>query len=256
MKKIKLLLEYDGSAYHGWQVQKDAVTVQGVLEEKILQVTGEKTSLIGASRTDAGVHAFGQIATFRTASHLDTKTIKKALNAVLPQDIRIIASEETDDAFHPRDDALRKRYFYIVANQRVSSAFLFRYTWIVPQMLKMGFMEEASRVLIGRHDFSAFMGAGSDIKDAVRELYSLHVKKLDGVTFMGVHLKGNFIRITTEARGFLRHMVRNIVGTLVEIGRGRIPAGSMKEILESRDRKNAGQTAPANGLFLERIDYP
>jgi tRNA pseudouridine38-40 synthase len=256
MKKIRLHLEYDGTAYHGWQVQKDAVTVQGVLEENVLRVTGDKTSVIGASRTDAGVHAFGQVATFRTASHLDAQTIKKALNAVLPQDIRITASEEIDDAFNPRDDALTKRYFYMVANQRVSSAFLFRYTWIVPQMLEMGVMEEASSVLIGRHDFSTFMGTGSDIKDAVRELYTVDVKKLDGVTFMGVYLKGNFIRVTTEASGFLRHMVRNIVGTLVEIGRGRIPAGRMKEILESRDRKNAGQTAPANGLFLERIDYP
>ncbi len=256
MKKIRLLLEYDGTTYHGWQVQKDAVTVQGILQEKVLKVTGEQTNVVGASRTDAGVHAFGQIATFRTASHLDAGTIKKALNAVLPQDIRIIASEEINDAFHPRDDALRKRYFYMIVNQRVSSAFLFRYTWIVPQVLEMRFMEEASNVLIGKHDFSAFMGTGSDIKDTVRELYSLDVKKLDGVIFMGVYLKGNFIRITTESSGFLRHMVRNIVGTLVEIGRGRIPAGRMKEILESRDRKHAGQTAPANGLFLERIDYP
>jgi tRNA pseudouridine38-40 synthase len=255
MRKIRILLEYDGTAYHGWQVQKDAVTVQGVLEEKVLRVTGEQTSVIGASRTDAGVHAFGQVATFRTASPLDAGTIKKALNAMLPQDIRVLASEEINDAFHPRDDALRKRYFYMVANQRVSSAFLFRYTWIVPQMLEISYMEEASRMLIGKHDFSAFMGTGSDIKDTAREVYSLDVKKLDGVIFMGVNLQGNFIRITAEANGFLRHMVRNIVGTLVEIGRGRIPVDRMKEILESRDRKHAGQTAPANGLFLERIDY-
>jgi tRNA pseudouridine38-40 synthase len=255
MRKIRLRIEYDGTAYHGWQVQKDAVTVQGILEEKVLQVTGSKPSVIGASRTDAGVHAFGQIAIFRTASQLDARTIRRALNAVLPVDIRILAAEETHDAFHPRDDATRKRYFYMIANQRVSSAFFSRYTWIVPRVLEMDFMEEASRVLIGRHAFAAFMGAGSDIQDTVREIYALNVEKLDGVMFMGVRLQGNFIRITAEANGFLRHMVRNIVGTLVEIGRGKMPPEKMREILESCDRNNAGQTAPANGLFLERIDY-
>lgn len=255
MRKIRLLLEYDGSAYHGWQVQKDAVTIQGILGEKVFRLTGEESPVIGASRTDAGVHAFGQVATFRTSSHLDAGTIRRALNALLPQDIRVLAAEEVHDSFHPRDDALRKRYFYLIANQRVSSAFLFKYTWIVPQMLDIGIMEEASHVLIGKHDFLAFMGTGSDMKDTVREVYSLDVEKLDRVLFMGVGLKGTFIKITAEANGFLRHMVRNIVGTLVEIGRGRILSKKMREILESRDRKNAGQTSPSNGLFLERIDY-
>jgi tRNA pseudouridine38-40 synthase len=256
MKKIRLLIEYDGTAYHGWQVQKDEVTIQGVLEERVLQVTGNKTSVIGASRTDAGVHAFGQVAVFRTSSQLDARTIRRALNAVLPPDIRILAAEEVHDAFHPREDAVRKRYFYMIANQRTSSAFLFRHTWIVPQVLEVSSMEEASHVLIGRHAFSAFMGTGSDIQDTVREVYSVVVEKLNEVTFIGVNLQGNFIRITAEANGFLRHMVRNIVGTLVKIGRGRMPSEKMREILESGDRKKAGQTAPANGLFLERIDYP
>lgn len=256
MRKIRLLLEYDGTAYHGWQVQKDAVTVQGVLEEKVFRLTGKHSPVIGASRTDAGVHALGQVAAFSTASNLDAGTIRRALNAMLPQDIRVLAAAEVESSFHPRDDALRKRYFYMIVNQRVSSAFLFKYTWIAPHMLNMSFMEEASRVLIGKHDFSAFMGTGSDIKDTVREVYSLDVEKLDGVIFMGVYLQGNFIKITTEANGFLRHMVRNIVGTLFETGRGRIPSAKMNGILESSDRKCAGQTAPANGLFLERIDYP
>ncbi|KPK45761.1 MAG: hypothetical protein AMK74_02455 [Nitrospira bacterium SM23_35] len=255
MRKIRLLLEYDGSAYKGWQVQKDAVTIQGILEEKVFRLTGEESPVIGASRTDAGVHAFGQVATFRTASHLDAGTIRRALNALLPQDIRVLAAEEVHDAFHPRDDALRKRYFYIIVNQRVSSAFLFKYAWIVPQMLDISIMEEASHVLIGKHDFLAFMGTGSDMKNTVREVCSLGVEKLDRVLFMGVALEGTFIKITAEANGFLRHMVRNIVGTLVEIGRGRMPSKKMREILESRDRKNAGQTSPSNGLFLERIDY-
>jgi len=255
MKKIRLLLEYDGAAYHGWQLQKDAVTIQGILEEKVRQVTGNITSVIGASRTDAGVHAFGQVAVFRTASYLDAGTIRRALNAVLPLDIRVLSAEEVHDAFHPRENAARKRYFYMIANQRVSSAFLFRYTWIVPQILEIGPMKDASRMLTGVHDFEAFMGTGSDIQDTVREVYALDAETLDGIVFMGVNLQGNFIKITAEANGFLRHMVRNIVGTLVEIGRGRRPAEKIREILESCDIKNAGQTAPANGLFLERIDY-
>lgn len=255
MRKIRLLLEYDGSAYHGWQVQKEGLTIQGILEEKVFQVAGAPSSIIGASRTDAGVHAFGQVAAFRTGSQLDAATITRALNAVLPQDIRVLAAAEAESSFHPREDALRKRYVYMIANQRVPSAFLYRYTWTVPQMLEMSLMEEASSVLIGKHDFAAFMGTGSDIKDPVREIYSLDIEKLAAVDFMTVCLKGTFIKITIEANGFLRHMVRNIVGTLVEIGRARIPSFRMKEILDSRNRRQAGQTAPAKGLFLERIDY-
>lgn len=255
MRIIKLILEYEGTAYHGWQVQKDRITIQSVLEEKVFRVTGEPSGVVGASRTDAGVHAFGQVAVFRTQSKLDAATIKRALNAVLPQDIRVLAATEVGSSFHPREDALRKRYVYIIANQRMSSAFLYRYTWIVPQRLGINLMEQAARMLIGKHDFSAFMGTGSEIKHPVREIYSLDVEKLDTIDFMTVCLKGTFIKMTIEANGFLRHMVRNIIGTLVEIGRGRIPLEEMKEILESRDRRRAGQTAPAKGLFLERIDY-
>lgn len=255
MKKIGLLLEYDGSAYHGWQVQKDAQTVQGVLEECIFRVTGQHSPLIGASRTDARVHALGQVAAFRTASRLDTATIKRALNALLPRDIRVLSASEAQDAFHPRNDALMKRYFYMISNQRATSAFLSRYAWEVPQALNISLMESASQTLVGRHDFASFMGAGSDVADTVREIYALTIEKMDWVTFMTSSLQGNFLKITVEANGFLRHMVRNIVGTLIEIGRGRIPSSAMTAILESRKRNNAGRTAPAHGLFLEKIEY-
>lgn len=255
MRKIRLLVEYDGTAYHGWQVQKKAITVQGMLEEKVLQVTGCRSNVVGASRTDAGVHAFGQVAVFTTACRLDAATMRRALNTVLPLDIRVISSEEVNDAFHPRKDAVRKRYFYMIANQRTVSAFLFRYAWIIPHVLEIDSMEKASRALMGRHNFAAFMGTGSDIQDTVREIYSLSVEKMNSVIFMGVALQGNFMRIAAEANGFLRHMIRNIVGTLVEIGRGKLPPEKMREILESGDRKKAGQTAPARGLFLERIYY-
>ena len=255
MRKIKLLIEYDGTAYHGWQIQNDETTVQGIIADRVQRITGTPSSVLGASRTDAGVHALGQVAVFRTESRLDEGTIKKALNAVLPQDIRILEAAEVDDSFNPRDAAVKKSYFYIIVNQRVSSAFLFRYTWTVPQQLDLNAMAEASKAFIGRRDFAAFMGAGSDVRDTVREIYSLNIERLDSVDFMTGCLRGDFIKIRAEANGFLRHMVRNIVGTLVETGRGRIPADRMQEILESHDRRRAGQTAPAKGLFLERIVY-
>jgi len=255
MKKIRLLIEYDGAAYHGWQVQKDEMTIQGVIEDRVSRITGLRSSVVGASRTDAGVHALGQVAAFRTESRLDGETLKRALNANLPGDIRVLEALAVDDTFHPRKDAVRKTYVYFVTNQRNSPVFLGRYSWLVPQALDMESMEEASQALVGKHDFSAFMGAGSDIKDSVREIYSLDIGKLRGINFMTSCLKGNFIKISMEADGFLRHMVRNVVGTLIEIGRGKVSADMMKEILKSLDRRRAGQTAPANGLFLEGIKY-
>jgi tRNA pseudouridine38-40 synthase len=255
MRKIKLLLEYDGADYHGWQTQPGEITVQGVLEYRISQLTGEPAKVLGAGRTDAGVHALAQVAAFRTESAHDISTIKKALNATLPEDIRIIDVTEVPDSFNPRDDAFRKSYFYIIAKDRKPPVFLHGYSWTVPQLLDVPSMVRASRTLIGTHDFTSFMGAGSDIKNTVREVFSLDIEEIMEIDFMTARLKGNFIRVRIEAKGFLRHMVRNIVGTLVEIGRGRISPERLKEILEARDRKLAGQTAPARGLFLERIVY-
>jgi len=255
MRKIKLILEYNGAAYQGWQIQKEGVTIQGILEEKILNITGEQSRVIGASRTDAGVHALGQVAAFRTESRLDPQTIKRALNAVLHQDIRVLEAYEADGSFNPRDDVIKKSYFYVIANQRISSAFLYRYSWLVQQQLELKSMKDAAQTLIGRHDFSSFMGTGSSIKDPEREIFSLSLDKLDNIDFMTAGMRGEFIKIRIEANGFLRHMVRNIAGTLVEIGRGRISADRISEILKSHDRKLAGPTAPANGLFLERIVY-
>jgi tRNA pseudouridine38-40 synthase len=255
MRKIKLLIEYDGTAYHGWQAQPDKITIQGLIEERILKITGERLSILGASRTDAGVHALGQIAVFRTGSKLDAETLKKALNAGLPMDVRVLDASEVDDSFHPRADAIKKTYFYIITNQGNSSVFFCRYSWLVPQKLDLSSIIEAAQALIGRYDFSSFMGTGSDVRDFVREIYSLNVEKLGSMDFMTASLKGNFIKVSIEANGFLRHMVRNIVGTLVETGRGRIPAEKMQYILASHDRRLAGQNAPPNGLFLERIIY-
>jgi tRNA pseudouridine38-40 synthase len=255
VKKIKLLLEYDGTAYQGWQIQKTGLTIQGIIEEKIVNITGKRSGVIGASRTDAGVHALGQVAVFRTETFLPTERIKGALNALLPQDIHILDVSYVDDSFHPRHDARRKIYFYVISNQKRSSAFLYKYTWGVKQPLEIQYMTEAAQYLLGRHDFSAFQGTGSDMKNRVREIFSIKIEKLEGIDFMTAHLKDKFIKVQIEADGFLRHMARNIVGTLVEIGRGRIASHQMEKILNSRDRRLAGQTAPAHGLFLERIEY-
>lgn len=255
MQKIRLIIEYDGTGYHGWQVQRNEVTIQGILEDRIRTITGERSRVMGASRTDAGVHALGQVAAFSTSSDLGPERIKQALNALLPSDIRILDASIVHNTFQPRDDALRKRYFYIIANQNSSSAFLFPYAWLIRQPLDLKSMRTAGAVLPGLHDFSSFMGTGSGIKNPVRELLSLEIRSMKKISFMTGGVKGNFIKITVEANGFLRHMVRNIAGTLAEIGRGRISADRMNEILLARDRKCAGPTAPGNGLFLEQITY-
>lgn len=255
MGKIRLLIEYNGTAYQGWQIQKKGDTIQGIIEDRILKITGEQSRVIGAGRTDAGVHALGQVAAFRTESRLDPQTIKRALNAVLPQDIRVLDASVADGSFNPRDDATKKSYFYVITNQRISSAFLYRYSWLVQQQLELKSMTEAAQVLIGTYDFSSFMGTGSSIKNPVRQIFSLSIDRFEKIDFMTVSIKGEFIKIRIEANGFLRHMARNIIGTLVEIGRGRISADRMEEILKSHDRRLAGPTAPATGLFLERIVY-
>jgi tRNA pseudouridine38-40 synthase len=255
MRKIELLLEYEGTNYQGWQIQKKGSTIQGTVEDSLLKITGEQVRVTGASRTDSGVHALGQVAVFVTKSNLDQETIKRALNALLPPDIRVLGASDVHSSFNPRKDAVKKSYFYIITNQRESSVFLYRYTWLIQQALNLTFMKEASRTLVGKHDFSSFKGTGSSIKDPVREIFYLRMELLNKIDFMTSTLEGEFIKIRIEADGFLRHMVRNIIGTLVEIGRARIPAEKIKDILESLDRRKAGPTAPPNGLFLEKITY-
>ena len=177
MKNIKLLIEYDGTNYHGWQRQKNHTTLQKIIEDRLLRITGEDAALIGASRTDAGVHAVGQVASFKTNSNLEPMTLQRALNATLPKDIRILYAGETAAAFHPRYDALGKSYFYIIANTNFSSAFLYRYAWRVPYTLDLDEMKKAGGLLLGRHDFSAFRGAGCGAKSTARNITSLSIEK-------------------------------------------------------------------------------
>ena len=255
MKKIKLLIEYDGTAYHGWQIQKDNTTIQGVLEEILSKITNERTRVISASRTDAGVHALCQVVAFKTQTNLSPDIIKRALNSNLPADIRIIESTEVDISFHPQRDALKKSYVYFIANQPYSSPFLYRYTWHIPYRLNISLMKDASGLLIGKKDFSSFMGSGSNVKNRVREIYNIEIERSKKAGLIGFSIYGNFIKIRIEANGFLKHMVRNIVGTLVDVGRGKISIEKMQEIISSKDRRLAGRTAPAHALFLEKIIY-
>jgi tRNA pseudouridine38-40 synthase len=255
MRNIKLTLQYDGTNYHGWQSQKREGTIQSTVEECILRLTGSRSKLRGAGRTDAGVHALEQVASFSTASGLDINTIKRALNAMLPPDIRITSVSEVDGSFHPRYSAVGKRYFYLIANMNYVSPFIERFIWRVPQRLNIKDMAKAGRLLVGRHDFRGYMASGSSVKDTIREIKRLTVKEMDSIEFLSVSLKGRFIKVTVEGDGFLRHMVRNIIGTLVEVAKGKRKPESVLDIIASGDRKLAGPTAPANGLFLEKVLY-
>lgn len=256
MRHIKLLIEYDGTNYHGWQSQKGGGTVQDILTGAILSITGEKVKLTGASRTDAGVHALSQVAAFGTASRLSAPVIMRALNSKLPADIRILESEEREERFHPRYDAEGKTYFYVISQDRNPSAFLHRYVWYLKTAVDLEAMQTASRTIIGEHDFSSFRGAGCGAKHPVRTVHACDILRLEEISFMTASLRGEFIRIRIGANAFLRHMVRNIVGSLVEVGKGRMSPEDFSEVFAARDRTKAGPTAPARGLFLEKIVYP
>ncbi len=255
MRNIKLLLEYDGTRYRGWQSQKEGPTVQSTVEGAIERLTGEHCALLGAGRPDSGVHALGQAAAFKTSSELYAADIIRALNALLPSDIKVMSASEADASYHPRYSSTGKVYFYLIANTSYTSAFLERYVWRVPQKLDLAAMARAGELLRGRHDFRAFMGAGSSVKGSVREIHGLSMEELSGLGFLGGVLEGRFIRITVRGDGFLRHMVRNIVGTLVEVAKGKTKPEALADIIASGDRSNAGPTAPAKGLFLKEVLY-
>ncbi len=255
MRYIKLLIEYNGTNYHGWQSQKAGGTVQDVLRSAIAGVTGEKARLTGASRTDAGVHALAQVASFETRSGLQPEVIKRALNSKLPRDIRIREVTEVHPDFHPRYSAQKKSYFYIISAPATPSAFLYPFTWELKTRLDLKAMKGAASFLSGVHDFSAFRASGCSSKTQTRTIQSIELSNSSRLRFMTAVFYGNFLKIRIEADAFLRHMVRNIVGTLVEVGRGRLSPDEVRAILESRDRTRAGPTAPAQGLFLEKITY-
>lgn len=255
MKHIKLTLQYDGSDYSGWQVQEKGRTIQGVIEDAVYSVTNERIRVTGASRTDAGVHALEQVAVFKTQSNLEPQILKRAINTNLPQDVRIIDIGECGSDFHPRYSAKNKTYSYIISFPGAYSVFLRRYSWQMPYQLNCSLMRESALYLIGKHDFSSFRGSGCNSKSQVRTIINIEISEFPSIDFMTLRFNAPIIKISMQADAFLRHMARNIVGTLVEVGRGRIYPSGLLEILKLRDRRSAGPTAPAQGLFLEKIKY-
>jgi len=245
IRNFKMVVEYDGSAYRGWQRQKNGLSIQQALEEAIKKITGQKVSVIGSGRTDAGVHALNQVASFRCATKLPVNSIYRGVNSVLPEDIVVKEMEEVPFEFHAQRDVKSKVYVYKICNQKLRPALGRNYSWFVRFDLNLAKMRQAAKYLIGTHDFSCFCATGTDVKDRVRTITSIDIQSIG---------EGS-IEITLEAKGFLKYMVRNIIGTLVEVGRGKRQTEEMKKIIASRDRKIAGATAPAHGLFLKEVKY-
>ena len=247
MRTLRLTIQYDGTHYVGWQRQAEGTSLQALIEDALAPIEGRAVTIQGAGRTDAGVHALGQVASVRLGASLDAPTLGRALNAVLPDEVRVIAVEEADDDFHARFAATGKIYEYRIVNAAFVSPFLFRYAWHVPQPLDVGAMRAAAEALVGTHDFAAFQGSGSVVHSTERTIEALEWE--DARQFdrpLVVRLSGD---------GFLRYMVRNVVGTLVEVGLGRWPQARVREIVESRSRSCAGPTAPPQGLFLVKVRY-
>jgi len=245
MRNIKLTIEYDGTNYQGWQVQPKGLTLQGVIEDQLKRLTGESVHLMGSGRTDAGVHARGQVAHFKTRSPLDVFTLQRALNSLLPPDVVVRKVEEVDEGFDARRNCKTKIYEYRILNRSLRSVFNRGHSWHIPQKLNLGKMRKATQRLIGEHDFASFRSAGSPTRTTVRRVIRADWKRRrDGLLIFEI-----------EASGFLKQMVRAIVGTLVEAGRGKLTPEDVQTILESRDRKEAGPTAPAHGLFLKEVKY-
>ena len=244
MKRVKLTVAYDGTNYCGWQVQPNGITVQEVLNQCLSEFTGENIETIGASRTDAGVHALGNVAVFDTEMRMPGDKFSFALNQRLSEDIRIQKSEEVDADFHPRYVKSQKTYEYRILNCRFpipTERFYSHFTYIPLDVDKM---KEAASYLIGEHDFKSFCGTGAQVKTTVRTVKEIQIEK-----------SGDRITIRITGEGFLYNMVRIIAGTLMDIGGGLYPPEKMKEILEAKDRKKAGPTAPARGLTLMKIQY-
>ncbi|MCX6567818.1 MAG: tRNA pseudouridine(38-40) synthase TruA [Candidatus Aminicenantes bacterium] len=242
MKNYRIVLAYDGTDFRGWQRQPDSRTVQGVVEEAVRKVTQKRTVVHGAGRTDAGVHALGQVASFRGAFRLADADLFRALNAVLPKDVRIFSLEEAPQEFHARKSARSKLYRYRIVHAPQPSPLDRRYVLHWPYPLDLRAMRQAARSFVRTDDFTAF--SSNRDRSPVRAVARSEIRK-----------SGPEIVYTIEAGGFLRYMVRTIVGTLLEVGRGRIPPGRVEEIFRRKDRSLAGPTAAAKGLTLVRVDY-
>jgi tRNA pseudouridine38-40 synthase len=245
LKNFKLIIEYDGQAYHGWQRQKKDATIQGEIERAIEKMTGRDVSLIGSGRTDAGVHALGQVANFKCDTYLAPDVLQKGLTSLLPADIVIKSCERVAGDFHARYDVKSKTYLYRIHNHSVAPAIGRQYVWHIPFRLHLKEMQLSLAFFAGTHDFKAFEGAGSPRQHSIRTVTRVALTpREDGR-----------LDFEIEADGFLRHMVRNIVGTLVAVGSAKMTRTSLEALFYSRDRRLAPPTAPAQGLFLKQVSY-
>lgn len=244
MKRIKLVIAYDGTAYHGWQLQPGMPTIEARVNEALSGLTGEHIAVIGASRTDSGVHAMGNVAVFDTKSRIPAGKYCPALNVRLPGDIRVISSTEVSTDFHPRKTISRKTYEYRILNSRISLPTMRLYTHFVYHGLDIDAMRSAASFLTGCHDFKSFCSVKTQVTDTVRTIYNIDISR-----------QGEIIIIRVTGNGFLYNMVRIIAGTLIEAGRGAYPSEKIRDILTGCDRRLAGPTAPPQGLFLIKITY-
>ncbi len=244
MRNIKLTIQYEGTNYAGWQFQKNARSIQQVIQETLNRITGEKVNVIASGRTDSGVHALAQAANFRTHSNIPLNKLQMALNSYLPKDIVITKIAEASKGFNAQHDAASKIYCYSVVNGDFVSPFLRRYASRCFFPLDIGKMKRAAKYLAGRHDFKAFQATDDTDKNSVRTVISIKIRK-----------DPDALRIYMEADGFLYNMARNIAGTLIEVGRGKFSVDQAKEILEKRQRRLCGPTAPAKGLCLVKVKY-
>ncbi|MFN0199612.1 MAG: tRNA pseudouridine(38-40) synthase TruA [Planctomycetaceae bacterium] len=267
MRNIRLTLGYDGTEYAGWQVQPDQPTIQETLQQAIERLTGERPTIIAAGRTDSGVHALGQVANFQTSSRIPVERWAAAVNSELPHDIVVWRAEEVAPEFHATYSAKWKTYRYIIYTGEMRHPFVRRYCDHVPHKLDLASMQEGAQHLVGEHDFRCFETDFPNRASSVRTVADLRLFRAphvpnwyDGFAAMkriesATEAEGEFIWLEITADGFLYNMVRAITGTLLQVGLGRWPAGMVKTILETGDRKQAGPTAPAHGLFLVHVEY-
>ena len=241
---IKLNLQYDGTEYHGWQIQKNAPTVQETVTRALEKITGETVTLIGCGRTDAGVHAENYVCNFHTGANIPPDKYPYALNSVLPNDIVCFGAAQIGGDFHANKSAKSKRYVYRILNREFPDAVMRRYAWHYRYPLDVGKMREAAKAFLGEHDFIGFASSGFSVKTTVRTIYSLDVTR-----------DGDMITVDIHGNGFLYNMVRIITGTLVSVGGGKINPADMADIIASRDRERAGINSPAEGLCLKEVYY-
>ncbi|MFK8113737.1 MAG: tRNA pseudouridine(38-40) synthase TruA [Rubripirellula sp.] len=251
-RTFKITVAYDGTHFAGWQVQPEQPTIQGMLERAILRITGEAVRVIGSGRTDSGVHAIAQVANFTLAGwEHAAERLRSAINTQLPETILVHELVDAPDGFHAIRDAVRKRYRYQLQIGGAPDVFQHPYHWRLKGEMSLERIQEAVRLFVGEQDFASFQAAGSERQSTVREIFACELCQQSKSEFGAIH-----VAIEVEANGFLYNMVRNIVGTLAEVGRGKHPPSWVSEVIAAKNRDVAGPTAPAHGLYLLRVDYP